>query len=513
MPDHIYVFADASAKAYGAVAYVHKGSEISLAMSKSRVAPLKALTLPRLELMAAVSASRVAKFVQTSLSPSNTPVPVHLWTDSQIVLHWLRNGSHAQSFVNQRINEIIRQFPSVTWSFTPSEDNPADLLTRGISTTQLKICKLWTHGPDWLPNTMNWPKWTPANVLEIQAFDTVESFTPKEETRLDEKFTGILAVLDPSRYSSLHRLLAVTAYVMRAIHNFRNSGTRMLGPLTSSELSSASKQLIMAVQYSTFKDEIAFLNKERSHCPTLVKQLHLFIDDSKLIRCGGRIHNAPTSQASKFPYLLPPNHQVTKLVALAAHKRLHHGGVSITVTALRQMYWIPAIRQYVRRLLRHCLPCRKQMGKPYVAPESPPLPKVRVTESPPFTITGVDFTGALYVKGSTNEETKVYICLFTCAVTRAVHLEVVSDLTVDTFLLAFRRFVGRKSLPKQMISDNASTYLSAAEELRKMFESDTLKEALESQNISWTFIPKRAPWYGGFWERIIGLTKQAVKML
>lgn len=153
------------------------------------------------------------------------------------------------------------------------------------------------------------------------------------------------------------------------------------------------------------------------------------------------------------------------------------------------------------------------MGKPYVAPESPPLPKVRVTESPPFTITGVDFTGALYVKGSTNEETKVYICLFTCAVTRAVHLEVVSDLTVDTFLLAFRRFVGRKSLPKQMISDNASTYLSAAEELRKMFESDTLKEALESQNISWTFIPKRAPWYGGFWERIIGLTKQAVKML
>ena len=511
MPDHIYVFADASAKAYGAVAYVHKGSEISLAMSKSRVAPLKALTLPRLELMAAVSASRVAKFVQTSLSPSNTPVPVHLWTDSQIVLHWLRNGSHAQSFVNQRINEIIRQFPSVTWSFTPSEDNPADLLTRGISTTQLKICKLWTHGPDWLPNTMNWPKWTPANVLEIQAFDTVESFTPKEETRLDEKFTGILAVLDPSRYSSLHRLLAVTAYVMRAIHNFRNSGTRMLGPLTSSELSSASKQLIMAVQYSTFKDEIAFLNKERSHCPTLVKQLRLFIDESKLIRCGGRIHNAPTSQASKFPYLLPPNHQVTKLVALAAHKRLHHGGVSITVTALRQMYWIPAIRQYVRRLLRHCLPCRKQMGKPYVAPESPPLPKVRVTESPPFTITGVDFTGALYVKGSTNEETKVYICLFTCAVTRAVHLEVVSDLTVDTFLLAFRRFVGRKSLPKQMISDNASTYLSAAEELRKMFESDTLKEALESQNISWTFIPKRAPWYGGFWERIIGLTKQAVK--
>ena len=339
----------------------------------------------------------------------------------------------------------------------------------------------------------------------------MESFTPSEETTLDEKFTSILAILDPSRYSSFHRLQAVAAHVMRAIHNLRNPRTRKLGPLTSSELSSVSKQLIMAVQYSIYKDEVAFLNKSRSHCPTLVKQLCLFTDDSKLLRCGGRIHNAPATDATKFPHLLPPNHQVTKLIVLDVHKRLHHGGVGITVTALRQMYWIPTIRQYVRRLLRHCVTCRKLMGKPYVAPESPPLPKVRVTEAPPFTITGVDFTGALYVKGSTNGETKVYICLFTCAVTRAVHLEVVSDLTVDTFLLAFRRFVSRKSLPKQLISDNASTYLSAAEELRKMFESDTLKEALASQNISWTFIPKRAPLYGGFWERIIGLTKQAVK--
>ena len=151
------------------------------------------------------------------------------------------------------------------------------------------------------------------------------------------------------------------------------------------------------------------------------------------------------------------------------------------------------------------------MGRPYRAPESPPLPKVRVTEAPPFTITGVDFTGALYVKGSTGQDTKVYICLFSCAVSRAVHLEVVNDLTVDTFLLAFRRFCSRKSLPRKMISDNASTYLSAAEEISKIFASDTLKEALESKNISWSFIPKRAPWYGGFWERIIGLTKQAVK--
>ena len=513
LPDHIYVFADASTKAYGTVVYLQFGIEVSLAMSKGRVAPLKSLTLPRLELMAAVTASRVAKFVQASLSPGDKPIAVHLWTDTQIVLHWLQNGTHSQSFVHQRINEIIQHFPAANWSFTPSEDNPADLLTRGISTNQLKSFKLWTHGPDWLPDTKNWPKWTPSTVLEIQALEDPQStpVTPSETTMLDENYTGVLAIIDTSRYSNFRRLQAVTAYVMPAIHNFRNHHARKFGPLTSTELSTTSKSLILAIQYSAYKDEIAFLKKSRSHCPTLVKQLRLFIDDSKLIRCGGRIHNAPTTDASKFPHLLPSNHPFTKLIVLDTHNRLHHGGVGITVTTLRQMYWIPAMRQYVRRLLRRCVTCRKLMGKPYKAPESPPLPKVRVTEAPPFTITDVDFTGALYVKGSDSGETKVSICLFSCAVTRAVHLEVVSDLTVDTFLLAFRRFVSRKSLPRKMISDNTSTYLSAAKELRKIFESDTLKEALESQNISWTFIPKWAPWYGGFWERIIGLTKQAVK--
>ena len=140
------------------------------------------------------------------------------------------------------------------------------------------------------------------------------------------------------------------------------------------------------------------------------------------------------------------------------------------------------------------------MGKSYRAPDPLPLPKVRVAESPPFTVTGVNFTGALYVKTG-GQERKVYICLFTCAATRAVHLEVVNDLTVDTFLLAFRRFFSRKSLPRKMISDNASTYLAAAEDLQRLFESESLKGALEVQNVIWDFIPKRAPWFLGAHDR------------
>ena len=136
--------------------------------------------------------------------------------------------------------------------------------------------------------------------------------------------------------------------------------------------------------------------------------------------------------------------------------------------------------------------------------------KSRVTYTDPFTITGVDFTGALYVR-STEGEHKVYLCLFTCAACRAVHLEIVNDLTVQCFLQAFRRFAGRRSLPRLLLSDNGSTFLAAAEELKMLLTSTELAEALAHKGVEWKFIPKRAPWFGGFWERLIGLTKSTLK--
>jgi len=151
--------------------------------------------------------------------------------------------------------------------------------------------------------------------------------------------------------------------------------------------------------------------------------------------------------------------------------------------------------------------CRKTQGKPYAVPDPPPLIK---SQADPFTVTGVDFTGALYVRSSVGE-CKVYICLFTCAVSRAIHLEVVTDLTVECFLLAFRRFAARRSVPKLLLSDNGSTYLAAAEELKSLFSSAELSDALARRGIQWQFISKRAPWFGGFWERLIGLTKSTLK--
>ena len=165
----------------------------------------------------------------------------------------------------------------------------------------------------------------------------------------------------------------------------------------------------------------------------------MFVDDKGLLRCGGRIHNAPLSELARFPYLLPLNHHLTTLIVNNMHVVLSHAGVGATLTALRQSFWIPSGRQCVKKILHRCTVCRRHGGRPYTAPETAPLPKVRVQDVPPFTITGVDFefTGALYVKQDCGEEQKVYICLFTCATSRAVHLEVVADRSTATFLLAF----------------------------------------------------------------------------
>lgn len=151
--------------------------------------------------------------------------------------------------------------------------------------------------------------------------------------------------------------------------------------------------------------------------------------------------------------------------------------------------------------------CNQQQvgGKTLQSSRSPVASKGRHYRIRPFTITGMDFTGALYIKAR-GGETKVHICISTCAVTHAVHIEVVSDLTVPTIMLAFRRFSNQKSLPSIMISDNVSTFLVVAEDLQRLFKSEILQRELEHHNVTWHFIPKQAPWYGGFWEQMVGLT-------
>ena len=209
-------------------------------------------------------------------------------------------------------------------------------------------------------------------------------------------------VINIADCSTLNRLLAVTAYTYRYINNLRKSKSKLGGPLTATELSSAQTKWVQACQELVYAKELA---SAKSNCdrpavkrPPLVRQLRLFVDDKGLLRCGGRIHNAPLSELARFPYLLPPNHKLTQLIVYHTHVILAHTGVGSTLTALRQSFWIPSGRQCVKKLLRQCTVCRRHSGRPY---NVPPLPSVRVQDVLPFTVNGVDFTGVLYVRRRT----------------------------------------------------------------------------------------------------------------
>ena len=291
----LHVFADASLKAYGAVAYIQQdqGSP-SLVMSKSRAAPLKQLTLPRLELKAAVLAAKLSSFVKTSL---NIDCAVQLWSDSQIILHWIASHKQLQPFVNRRVEDI--RAISSCWKYCPSADNPADLLTRGITAEQLKSSDLWIHGPTWLPIQPAWPTWDPTEVLlaclELGCADHMHN----DQTESSEGLPATIArIVDINNYSNLSKLLEVTAYVLRFTNNTKHTSPNSTMHLSPVELSLANVKWIHAVQHEQFSSEIQNLQSQSQRL-SLVRQLRLFLDKDMLLRCGGRIHNAPLSELAK----------------------------------------------------------------------------------------------------------------------------------------------------------------------------------------------------------------------
>lgn len=155
----LHVFADPSPKAYGTVDYISNGDQSSLIMSKSRVAPLKKLTLPKLKLMAASICTRLAHFVAEALKISFSNFVVHRWSLCEIVLHWLHSSKPLKQFIANRTKEIKALLPVSVRNHCPTHENPADLLNNGITTTQLHTSSIWQYGPQWLPLVEQWPSW------------------------------------------------------------------------------------------------------------------------------------------------------------------------------------------------------------------------------------------------------------------------------------------------------------------------------------------------------------------
>ena len=287
--------------------------------------------------MAAVLAIRLAKFIILSIQCKCT---IHLWSDSQIVLHWINSSKQLKPFiVSTRVSEIISAFPASCWQYCPSSDNPADPLTRGITSQQLVLSTTWKHGPAWLTSKSQWPTWHPTEDLYSHHPKIIAALTVEEAETTDSEMThikstsehGLHHILDISRYNNLTKLLSVSAYILRFIHNYT---TKQAGTITPDECNKANLLWICNTQHQVFMNEINNI-KSTSHRLPLVRQLHLFIDSHGTLRCGGRIHNAPTSELTEFLYLLPTKHLFTRLVIYDIHQGLLHAGTNSTVTALR----------------------------------------------------------------------------------------------------------------------------------------------------------------------------------
>ena len=512
----LHVFCDSSCKAYGAVAYIQTDDSIQFIMAKAKVVPMKPPTLPQLELTAANIAARLASFILNSFLPEISVCKLIMWSDSQIVLHWLKCKKPLKPYVAQRVENISLLTPNATWYHVRSNDNPADILSRGVSAKTFINSSLWFAGPSWLGSYKGHLQNSNQKMEYDLGDDSVnclsccsvtENLENSPETPPENTFESLVIF---ENYSDYGKLCRITMYVFLFI-----SKIRKITPQSKAiQIEKAEKFLVSHVQNLYFRKEIEYLQNRKNSIlpiPTLVKQLKLFILDD-ILHCGGRFTNSNLDFQTKYPTLLPAKCYLSTLIIRHTHNKGFHGGINYTLALLRQKWWIPKARQTIRSILRKCVVCLKLQSLPFPKPPNPPLPHFRIVEQKPFSISGVDYTGAISVRKD-DLMVKTYIVLFTCTVTRGIHLELVEDSTSQSFLRAFKRFVARRSCPTLMISDHAKTFISASTTLKSIFESSIVQDELLNHRIDWHFIPARAPWYGGMYERMIGLTKNSIKKM
>ncbi|GFY41043.1 integrase catalytic domain-containing protein [Trichonephila inaurata madagascariensis] len=259
---------------------------------------------------------------------------------------------------------------------------------------------------------------------------------------------------------------------------------------------------------------LALKQNEQLRSSSEIKSLVPYLDENNLLRLTGRLLEADLCFGEKHPVFLPRRCKFTELHVIREHERIGHCGVSATLIQLRKKYWIPKSRQLVKTMIRICLICKRYSATP-ADQLSGQLPRDRITQSPPFQIVGIDFTGAILVKNNQGTH-KSYVSLFTCAVTRAVHLELVSDMSTKCFLLVLRRFLARIGNCKVICSDNARTFKAAERELAyfaNILKDSEFQNFVADKGIHWEFIVGHATWWGGFYERLVKTIKDLLRKI
>lgn len=512
----------------------------NLVQAKSRVAPVKTVSIPRLELCGAVLLAKLISRVQ--LSWLGRIDEVQCYTDSRVVLDWLaRHASSWHTFVANRVSYIQTTVPEVGWQHIPGKLNPADLPSRGLKAQDLVNSQLWWRGPDLSCIKEEKPS---DDELADEAAEVA-----REACHLVTVHAGVVSELPDyltrrsSTWPKLTRVIAYCLKYLEILHERSQSETHGQQPhpllavherqqlmqvervpwrqqvLTMEQLDKAENHIHRVQQETAFHSELAAL--KRGHYVSKgspLHQLYPFLDEENVLRANTRMQYASLSWQQKHPIILPKD-RVTSLLIKHHHLDSKHGGLQDTLTLLRARYWIVHARCQVKQVIHRCVKCVRHAGQPQQQLMAA-LPAERCNPSPPFTHVGVDYAGYFMMKhasGRGHQAHKVWIAIFVCFATRAVHLEIVDDNTTVSFIAAFKCFVSRRGLPSSLWMDQGTNLQGACRELTRVYlalrRSPEWLNHLAMQKIEFLSIPPKGHHQGGIWEAAVKAFKHHFKRI